>query len=287
MAHSNIPRVRVIKRYNPGAKWDDGWLLPALNWLKRVHARFTPAWSAMLRRWGGVAGMVGGLLWAALSFLFLLDSHEIYFLLGYPTFLDNLIYFVYAQGLYLVLILPLTLFTVALLSLYQYEPIRASRLGRVGLVLSLLGLGLIILVPPIVYWLDYAWLNRGIANVFRGGWTDTPLSEWYFSIGFDLLPIGLILLGISSLRARAFPTVVMLGLTVCSFGLLLPTIVVLALFLGVIAYQLPYEFTYEVQSLMFGYGLSHLIDYPFGISWIGLGYALHCKARYGQSTTQA
>lgn len=268
MAHSRVSKVRVIRRYNPDATWDEGWLRPALAWL-----------TAVLRRWGGVAGMVGGLLWAALSFVFWLGSYEIYYLLGYPTFLGNLIYF---EGLFLVRLLPLALFTVALLGLYQYESVRASRPGRIGFVVSLLGLSLIILISPIVYWLDYAWLNRGIANIFNGGWTDTTLSEWSFAIGFDLLPVGLILLGISSLRVRAFPVIVMLGLIVCSFGLLLPTIVRLALFRGV-AYQLPYEFMYEYEfdSLLFGYGLSHLISYLFGLSWIGLGYALHCKPTIG------
>ena len=285
MAHSSIPRVRVVRRYNPDAAWDEGWLRPALAWLKRVRARFAPSWSAMLRRWGGVAGMVGGLLWAALSFVFFLESYEIYDLLGLPRSPDTFFYSIGAEYL----VVPLILFIVALLGLYQERSVRASRLGRLGFVLALLGLGLKISIPPLAAWLEHIWLNRpiaGIFGIFNGGWIDTPLSAWYSNAGpsFALLLLGIILLGISCLRTRAFPTIAVLGLTVCTLIMLNPAGLVLRI--ASVFVELPYIVTYDYLSLLFDYGLFPLIAYLFGISWIGLGYALHCKANQRQSTTQ-
>jgi hypothetical protein len=283
MAHSSAPRVRVLKRHNADAAWDDGWLRPALSWLKSVYARFAPSWSAMIRRWGGVAGMVGGLLWAALSFVFFLQTNEIYFLLDLHASLNPLFYFVRAEYL----VVPLAFFLVALLGLYQDEHVRGLRLGRLGFVLSFLGVGLMILLPPLAEWLDYAWLNRPIANSFHGGWIDTPLSEWYSKVvlGWTLLKVGLILVGISSLRARALPIVAMLGLTISSIALLLTTIVGFALSIGVATDLLSYEITYEFNTALYYYGLAPLIAYLFGISWVGVGYALHSKTRHQQSGT--
>jgi hypothetical protein len=232
--------------------------------------------------------MVGGLLWAALSFVFLLMSYEIDTSLGlrYPTSLFWLLNSVSYN--YLLQILALLLFIVALLGLYQDGHIRASHLARLGFVLSLLWLSLIILLPPLAVWLNYGWLNSNIANLLTEGCIDTSRGRSYYDtgIGFNLLPIGLILLAISYLRTKALPTIAMLGLSVSSFALLLPTIVGVALYFGMVAFHLPYEFMYKFDDVLHGYGLSPIIDYLFGISWIGLGYALHCKANQRQSITQ-
>ncbi len=52
--------------------------------------------------------------------------------------------------------------------------------------------------------------------------------------------------------------------------------------LGNIAFQLPSQVIYEFHNRLDDYGLSHLLGYLFGVSWVGLGYALHCNANLQQ-----
>lgn len=273
MAHNRIPRVRVVRRYNPEAAWDEGWLRPTLNWLKSVRARFAPSWSAMLRRWGGVAGMVGGLLWAALHLIFLFHREISYTISPWlGRVLDN----IYPMHL----ILPQLLFALSLVGMYQNIDLKGARLSKYGLRLALIGVLLMLLLP----WTPRLWqpdcvviLDGRVYHILNHCW-EPPDSIGYLlpnaQYGAILFSLGLVALGISCLHRRIFSAWALVCFIATSIGLQAPLLLQ--------AFD-PEIFVVQYLFSLISTSLAHL----FGISWIWLGYAFHCKAKRRWFTTQA
>ena len=138
--------------------------------------------SAKLIRWSGLLAVLGGVLWTATLVLvaFTADGSRDVFGFserGWRTLLQN----------------PAMLFFMAgLIGFHAKQAGRSGSLGKSGFVVCLLALGMMLLGTITEYW---------VFELFYGtqhpGWAMT-------GVGFLLLPIGLLLFGIGTLKARVF-----------------------------------------------------------------------------------
>lgn len=136
--------------------------------------------------------------------------------------------------------LVLTLVGLACLGTRSWA--RSGSSERAGFIVSLVGLGLVSAGNVLEFW---------VAGGIRGGVTAVAMSGWTaFSLGFLLLAVGLVILGITAIRAKSL-----------TYGNAVPLI------LGVLALPVFVTFT---NGISFGVALGAL----FGLGWVVLGYVL-------------
>lgn len=147
-----------------------------------------------LIRWGGPAGVLGGVLWVLIWVLFLL-AH------GTGTVdqqgrILTLTHYDYSKFM----VVPVVLFMVTLMSLYAQQQARSGRLGTAGFVLTLVSLALMAVGLALSLW-PIPWRS------YLVDWGE-PLAMWgglAYSLSTFVLAIGLILFGIGTLRTRVWP----------------------------------------------------------------------------------
>jgi|GEM_PF-3883649 len=222
MQQQRVRKIRVSDYLMADRQWDDGWLDPALARLKRVAVYLLPASNRQTLRWSGTATMVGGLLWIAVLLLPFSSVYPIAFRLERLT--SRIISFYPGIGL---LVIPMLLFLVGLLGLRAQLEWKPSWIGRIGFVLSFLGLSSSTLATFAPRWLDLdihisRWLQYqqepdlsklfNIDNIGHGFSTSTMI--WYNAcqLGLTALSIGLVLFGIALVRAKvvSVPCVILL-----------------------------------------------------------------------------
>jgi hypothetical protein len=192
-----------------------------------------------LVRWGGWAGIIGGLLWA----LFPLATVLVDMSNTQPGSLNHLA----AAGVYwLMAVLPLLLLLVGLAGLRALPSGAYGRLANVGFLVSFLALALMFIGNAV----EIASLT------FRG--TESSLGHTMFLIGFLVLLVGSVLLGIALVRTQRDPSSRLGGIVLL---LALPLGILLAIVLGAIAPRTDL-------------GFWAAITVPYGVAWMLLGYAL-------------
>jgi hypothetical protein len=204
---------------------------------QKVSSREEAISSSSLVRGSGLAAILGGISWLLLVPVITLtypgrtgcSSLQTVFSLGWEDYNKLL------PAVLLLLVVGLAGLTA------QYGP-RSGKLGRAGLVVALFGLGLMFLGSVGEFWL---------AGGIRTGITSGVLLGWMsYSLGYLLLSVGMVLLGIAALRKR-----------VLAYGNAVPLILRL---LG-----LPVFLT--VTS---GVTLGVVLVAFFGLGWVSLGYTL-------------
>lgn len=200
--------------------------------------------SANLIRWGGTAGMVGGLLWV----LFPLSTALVSLEDAQP---GTLAYFATAASYWLMGVLPLLLLLVGLTGLRALSSGAYGRLGKVGVSVSFVALALM--------FVGNGWEMATIT--FRGSESDVGHSV--FLIGFLVLLVGSVLLGAALIKARRDPLSRLGGLL---FVLALPLGILLAVVGGAVAPGTDIGFWAQITV-------------PYGIAWMLLGYALSSSRR--------
>ena len=145
--------------------------------------------SAKLIRWSGLAAMLGGLLWMVLGFLQgMAESTKV---LGLT------------EGAYNRMnTASLLLLTAGLAGLYARQAVRSGRLGVAGFVLAFIGLALMVLGNVIESWIS----DLIFADVQPGEFKPGAHAGWgTFLIGLCVLAVGLVLVGIATIQAKALP----------------------------------------------------------------------------------
>lgn len=220
MQQQRVRRIPVGNWLTTEDKWDEGWLEPALVHIKKVAAYLLPASNRQTLRWSGTATMVGGLLWIAVLLLPFSSVYPIAFRLERLT--SRIISFY--PGIEL-LVIPMLLFLVGLLGLRAQLEWKPGWIGRIGFVLSFLGLSSSTLATFAPRWLNLdisRWLQYqqepdlsklfNIDNIGHGFSTSTMI--WYHTcqLGLIALSIGLVLFGIALVRAKvvSVPCVILL-----------------------------------------------------------------------------
>ncbi len=170
--------------------------------------------SAKLIRWSGLLAVLGGILWATTWILVAFTAGGTRDVFGLSE-----------RGWRTLLLNPAMVFFMAgLVGFHAKQAGRSGRLGRSGLAVGVVGLGTMILGNIIEFW---------VSELFYG----TQQPGWrVMGVGFVLLPIGLLLLGIGTLKASVFSgwrRAVPFG-----FGVILAWILAL-LFLSDVAWMLP------------------------------------------------
>ena len=196
--------------------------------------------SVRLRQVGGPAGIIGGLLWAALQYLWFLGHG--------PTGVDEdkIVFSLHNQDYLRFLILPMLLVLVAFISLHTYQKDKLGRPGKAGYVITLTGYGAILLGHLLVNF------------TFPFGHPVTIVGFSLQSFGlFGLLLIGWWIYGIAFRRTGVLPR------WSRNLSLLMGTSVFLALLWTVL----------DLASIS-GYPPSVVFATVHGLSWSLLGYAL-------------
>ncbi len=190
-------------------------------------------------RRGGLAAAIGGLLWALLPLgIFFVSIEETR--AGTPAHLA-------AAALYwLMAVIPLLLLLAGLAALHALHGRAYGRLGRLGFLVSLVAL----LAMFVGNGVEVASLT------FRG--SESAVGHSAFLIGFLLLLIGSVPLGLAIRRARQDPAS-RLGWPL--LVLALPLGVLIAVVLGAVA-----------PGTDLGFWAA--ITVPYGVAWALLGYAL-------------
>lgn len=193
---------------------------------------------------GGTAAMVGGILWALVPVAFSMAHLE-------GTQRGTASFIAVAASYWLVGVLSLGLLMVGLGSLRRTLGDGAGRLGTAGIVISAVAL------PAML-------LGNGteMATLSFAG-KESDLGHSAFLIGFLLLLVGSLLLGIALLRSRPgtvvrWAAVLLVGLLPLGFGLA---------FLG------------GVLAPDSDAGFWAAITVPYGISWVLLGASLRSDRR--------
>ena len=195
--------------------------------------------SSTLIRWGGPAGMLGGLLWALLPLAIVLVSIEDK-QPGTPAHLAT------AALYWLMAVIPLLLLLVGLVGLRVLRSGSYGRLGRVGFVVSSVALTLM-----------FAGNAVEVASLTFSG-SESAVGHSMFLIGFLALLAGSVLLGIALVRTQRDLSSRIGGLL---FILALPLGILLAVVLGAVAPKTDL-------------GFWAAITVPYGVAWILLGGAL-------------
>lgn len=148
--------------------------------------------TSILARWGGAAVILGGVLWMVLVPLITL-TYPGRAGWGRTDTLLGLAWEDYNRMLPVVLLLLL----VGLAELRGRYAARSGRLGKVGLILALIGLALMLVGNVVEFW---------VAGGIRERMTTIDLIGWIgYSLGYLLLAVGLVLLGVATLRAQVLP----------------------------------------------------------------------------------
>ena len=193
--------------------------------------------SPRLIRWSGLAAMLGGLLWMVLGALAGMT--------GGSTKVLGL-----AEGAYSrMFTVSLLLVTAGLAGLYARQAGRFGRLGAAGFVLAFIGLALIVLGNVIEWWIS----DLIFADVQPGQFKPGAHAGWgIFLVGFCVLAVGLVLVGIATIQAKALPR----------WSRALPLVIGLLPALGFLV------------ALSIGEGGVELILLSPCLGWMLLGYAL-------------
>ncbi len=192
-------------------------------------------------RWGALAAMVGGAMWALFPF-------------GTPI-MENVeagttAYPVSVAYDWLMAVMPLLLLTVGLAGVYAGQRGAYGRLGKVGFPVSILAVGLM-------------FIGNGVevaSLTFRG--SESAVGHFAFLIGFLILLIGSVFVGLAIWRARRDAPARMGG-----------AILIGALPLGIL---LGVVFGSLVPESDLGFWTS--IAVPFGVAWVVLGRAFGDRA---------
>ena len=195
--------------------------------------------SANWIRWGGTAGMVGGLLWVSFPLSTALVSLE-------DTQPGTLAYVATAASYWLMAVLPLLLLLVGLMGLRALIGGADGRLGKVGFLVSFVALALM-------------FFGNGVevASLTYSG-SESAVGHSAFLAGFLALLVGSLLLGVALIRARRDPFSRLGGLV---FALALP--------LGIL-----FAFLGDAVAPGTDIGFWAAITVPYGIAWVLLGYTL-------------
>jgi hypothetical protein len=192
-----------------------------------------------LVRWGGWAGMLGGLLWALFPLATVLVSMK-------GTQPGTTAHIGAAAVYWLMAVLPLLLLLVGLVGLRALHSGAYGRLGNIGFLTCFVALALMFVGNAIE-----------IASLTFYG-TESDVGHLVFLIGFLILLLGSVLLGIALVRTQRAPSFRLGGLLLV---LALPLGIVLAVVLGAIAPRTDL-------------GFWAAITVPYGVAWLLLGYAL-------------
>jgi len=184
--------------------------------------------------------MLGGALWALFPFGTPIANIEEPGTLAYPA---SVAYY------WLMAVVPLLLLLVGLLGIYVGQRGTYGRLGKVGFPVSILALGLM-----------FAGNAVEVASLTFLG-TKSAVGHFSFLIGFLLLLIGSVLVGLAVWRARRDPTARSGSLLLVGA---LPLGILLAAVLGSL---LP-------ESNL---GFWAAIAVPFGVAWVLLGRAFRSR----------
>ena len=138
--------------------------------------------SSNLIRSSGLLALVGGVLWTATWILAYFTADGSRDVFGFSE-----------RGWRTLLLNPAMLFFMAgLAGFHAKQAGRSESLAKGGFVICLLGLGTMLLGTIIEYWVSELFYGTQ-----RPGWA-------MFGVGVLLLPIGLLLFGIGTLKARVF-----------------------------------------------------------------------------------
>lgn len=189
-------------------------------------------------RWGGPAAMLGGISWVLLVPLITLTypgrtgwaSVQTIFSLAWEDYNKLL------PAVLLLLLVGLVGLTA------RYGP-RSGELGRAGFGMALFGLGLMLLGNLVEFWVAGGIRKGVVSSADLGGWMS-------YSLGYLLLGVGLVLVGIAALREKVLP-----------YGNVVPLI------LGLLS--LPVFLTVTT-----GVTLGAVLAALFGLGWVLLGYML-------------
>jgi len=195
--------------------------------------------SSVLVRWGAWAGVLGGLLWSLFPLAIVVVSIE-------DTQPGTLTHLSAAVVYWLMAVLPLLLLLVGLAGLRALHSSAYGRLGNVGFLVSFLALVLMLVGNAVE-----------VASLTFSG-SDSDVGHIIFLIGFLLLLVGSVLVGILILRTQRDPSSRIGGLL---FVAALPVGILLGIVLGVIAPRTDL-------------GFWAAITVPYGIAWLLLGYTL-------------
>ena len=145
--------------------------------------------SPRLIRWSGLAAMLGGLLWMVLG--------PLAWMTGGSTVLGL------TEGAYSRMnTASLLLLTAGFAGLYARQAGRFGRLGVAGFVLAFIGLALMVLGNVIEFWIS----DLIFADVPPGEFKPGAHAGWgIFLIGLCVLAVGLVLVGIATIQAKALP----------------------------------------------------------------------------------
>ena len=145
--------------------------------------------SSRLIRWSGLAAMLGGLLWMVLGAL----AH-----MAEATKVLGLTEAAYGR----MNTASLLLLAAGLAGLYARQAGRFGRLGVAGFVLASIGLALMVLGNVIESWIS----DLIFADVPLGEFKPGAHAGWgIFLIGLCVLAVGLVLVGIATIQAKALP----------------------------------------------------------------------------------
>ena len=146
--------------------------------------------SRRLIRWSGLAAMLGGLLWMVLGALAGMT--------GGSTKVLGLTEGAYSR----MFTVSLLLVTAGLAGLYARQAGRFGRLGAAGFVLAFIGLALMVLGIVIEWWIS----DLIFADVQPGQFKPGAHAGWgIFLVGFCVLAVGFVLVGIATIQAKALP----------------------------------------------------------------------------------
>ena len=196
--------------------------------------------SADFGRWGTLAAMVGGALWALFPFGTPIANIEGHSMLGHPA---SIAYF------WLMAVIPLLLLLVGLVGVYAGQSGTYGRLGRFGFPVSIIALGLM--------FVGNAWEIGSLT--FRG--SESAVGHSAFLVGFLVLLVGSVLVGLAIWRVRRDPPAC-LGSALLVGAL--PLGILLAIVLGSLV---PHS----------DLGFWAAIAVPFGVAWLVLGRAFRTR----------
>jgi len=192
---------------------------------------------------GGTAGLVGGALWALLPVVFMVSLED--------TARGTLAFVAVAVAAWVVGALSLVLLLVGISRLRAGLADGGGRLAAVGVVFS--GLGLLAMV-----------LGNGteLATLTFNG-AESDLGHSAFLIGFLVLVVGSLLLGVALLRGRREPRVRWAG----------------ALMVGMVPLGIGLGVLLNVVAPHTDLGFWAAITVPYGVAWVLLGRSLSASGR--------
>jgi hypothetical protein len=263
MAKHDVKRIAAESQSRSTDQWDSAWLPPVLERVgkaARLGRDALFASSSTLAYWGGLAGIIGSILWAILFVAFQMQYSEpmsSWFAVSIASWGDTKL-----------LVVPTLLFLFCLIAVFidhEKRLVASKWLRRAGFTLTSLGLISLVMFILNPYWLAPWYNDPGlfvILNRFSGGFL---LDTWFETVlpSFMLVGIGLALFGLAAIRARALPIWTALWLVVSSLAVLLIPMGLTLLASGGQSYSLLYESGILLLTLL-----------AFGAGWAILGYAL-------------